>query len=259
MAGPVQLSDALTRFPATGEARRRIFCLPFAGGGPAAFRLWPRALPDDVEVLAVRLPGRSPSSREPLLDSAADIVAWLLPAMRSADELPFVIFGHSMGALLAYELTIALEADGARPPERLFVSGRGAPDEPAAGRTIHTLADGEFLDELDRSYGGIPAVVRNEPDLLTLLLPALRADVRVFETYAPLSDRRVACPLHVYGGRDDRHPRPAELAGWQRLAQHEITVRTFPGDHFYMTDAREALTLDIAQRWSGLTSRAAPT
>jgi surfactin synthase thioesterase subunit len=258
MNGRLDHRDALLRFPAAGTARRRLFCLPFAGGGPAAFRLWPQSLPDDVEVQAVRLPGRSPASREPMLDSAAAVVTALLPAIEALADLPYAIFGHSMGALLAFELTVALEAAAENPPQWLFVSGRAAPDEPSSGRSTHALPDDLFLEELDRSYGGIPAVVRNEPDLLALLLPALRADVRIYETYAPLTGRRVACPVRVYGGVDDRHPRPSELEGWQRVAARDISVRTFTGDHFYLNDARQELTADIARNWTRTASRAAP-
>jgi medium-chain acyl-[acyl-carrier-protein] hydrolase len=259
MSGPITSDDSLVRFAGSSRVRRRLVCLPFAGGGPAAFRLWPRTLPADVEVLAVRLPGRSPSSREPRLDSADAVVDALLPAIRAQADLPYALFGHSMGALLAFELALALEGSGAGAPERLFVSGRCAPDEPSTSLRIHALPDAEFLAQLDKNFAGVPEVVRNEPDLLALLLPALRADVRVYETYEPLTDRQVACPVHVYGGVDDRHPRPSELAGWQRVAEGAISVRLFPGDHFYLTNEREALTADIGQRWTGVDLRAAPS
>lgn len=257
MNGPGKSSDALLRFPGTGEAQRRIFCFPFAGGGPAAFRLWPRDLPADIEVMAVRLPGRSPSSREPLLDSVDAVVDALLPVLSATTDLPYAFFGHSMGALLAFEFTVALEQSDAPAPEQLFVSGHNAPDESSTERLMHTLPDAEFLDELDKSYAGIPEAVRNEPELLAMLLPALRADVRIYETYRPLTDGQVSCPVHVYGGIDDRHPRPGELAAWQRVAERPISVQTFPGDHFYLSSAREALTADIALRWSDVSSRVA--
>jgi surfactin synthase thioesterase subunit len=237
-------------FDSVATPQRRLFCIPFAGGGPATFRLWPRHLPSDVEVLAIQLPGRSPTSREPLLDSVAEIVDVLRGAVVANADLPYAIFGHSLGALVAFELTMALEAAGASPPSRLFVSGRRAPDEPRTERPIHALPDDAFLDALSDSYGGVPDVVRNEPELLAMLLPALRADVRTLETYAPLSGRKVACPVHVYGGTMDTHPCPSSLDGWQRVAERPISVRLFDGDHFYLAgEARAALAADIAQRW----------
>jgi len=253
--GTTAQTPSLLRFGATGTARRRLFCLPFAGGTPAAYRMWTRDLPDDVEVVAVPLPGRNPSSREPLLDSMDDIVAALLPAVRGAADLPYVIFGHSLGALVAFELTVALEQSDAPAPDALFVSGRRSPDAPATGRPIYDLPDDAFLDAIDRSFGGVPEAIRREPELLALLLPALRADVRTYETYAPLTQRKVGCAVHVYGGVDDAHPRPDELSGWQRVAEQPVTVQLFPGGHFYLTTARTDLTADIVRRWTRSPSR----
>ncbi len=135
---------------------------------------------------------------------------------------------------------------------------RRVPNELHTGRHLHDLADDEFLDAMDARYGGVPAAVRKEPDLLALFLPALRADVRTFETYAPLRDDMVRCPVHVYGGSDDTHPRPDQLAGWQTVAESPITVRTFPGDHFYLATGRAALVGDLAGRWAAAPLRAAP-
>jgi surfactin synthase thioesterase subunit len=249
----------MVRFAATGTPRRRLICLPFAGGGPATYRQWPKYLPDDVEVAAVVLPGRDPSSRQRPTDSIGELVEATregLGELDARDPLPFALFGHSMGALIAFELAVSLESgDGPAPvscgPERLFVSGRRPPDEPHVGDRIHDLDDEPFLDAMQRNYGGVPDVVRNEPELLALFLPALRADIRALETYEPVVGRRVRCPVRVYGGADDRHPRPQWLPGWQRAATEPITIRTFAGDHFYLTGAAlEALTDDVATTWA---------
>jgi surfactin synthase thioesterase subunit len=175
----------MVRFAATGTPRRRLICLPFAGGGPATYRQWPKYLPDDVEVAAVVLPGRDPSSRQRPTDSIGELVEATregLGELDARDPLPFALFGHSMGALIAFELAVSLESDdGPAPvssgPERLFVSGRRPPDEPHVGDRIHDLDDEPFLDAMQRNYGGVPDVVRNEPELLALFLPALRADM----------------------------------------------------------------------------------
>lgn len=251
----------MIRFDATGRAQRRLFCFPFAGGGPATYRRWPEDLPDDVEVVVVMSEGRDPRRRvrgEVPPGSMAELVAPALEAIErvQADSpLPFSLFGHSMGALIAYEITVELErrlevSPAASPsPDRLFVSGRRPPDELHEGRRIHALDDDDFVDAMQQNYGGVPDLVRNEPDLLALFLPGLRADVQVFETYAPLTDRRVACPVRVYGGQDDKGPKPDLLTGWQRVAEHVISVRTFPGGHFYLNDVRPDLCSDISACW----------
>lgn len=251
--------STLIRFPAAGAVGRRLVCLPFAGGGPAAYRSWPSRLPPDVEVVAVVLPGRDPSSRVRPPDSIDDLVVATRAAvfdLHAREPRPFSLFGHSMGALIAFELTVDLERSGGPTPTDLFVSGRRPPDEPHDGPRIHELDDDRFIDTVQHRYGGIPDVVRNEPDLLALLLPALRADVRAFETHVPLDDAVVRCPVHVYGGADDLHPSPDQLSGWQRVATSAASVRVFDGDHFYLTtsgpgSSGEALTADIASKLAG--------
>jgi surfactin synthase thioesterase subunit len=170
--------------------------------------------------------------------------------VRDATDTPYALFGHSMGSLIAFELAVTLERDGGTPPDALFVSGRRPPSELHTGQHLHDLPDDAFLDAMDARYGGVPAAVRDEPELLALFLPALRADVRTFETYAPLTGCRVRCPVHVYGGADDTHPRPDQLAGWRAVAESDVTVRVFPGEHFYLTTARADLVADIARRWA---------
>jgi surfactin synthase thioesterase subunit len=224
--------------------------MPYAGGGVAPFRLWHRTLPDDLEVVAVQLPGREARLREVPLLSIAQMIESILPEIISVTDLPYAIFGHSMGALLAYELAGRLERMGPRGPERLFVSGHRSPDELDSRPELHDLPTPAFLVELQARYGAIPAQVLAEQELLDLLVPVVRADIRAVETYRPSADPlRIACPVHVYGGRDDQHPTPAQLAGWSRCATNPVSVRVFPGNHFYLNEQREALTSELAKQW----------
>lgn len=239
----------IIRFESASEPTRRLFCLPFAGGGPATYRLWPKANPGDVEICAIQYPGREPRSPIPPLDSVPDLVASVVQAIDETSDLPFAIFGHSLGALVAFEVAAALEATGRVRPDRLFVSARRPADEAHDAPPCHDLPEPQFLDQIQGKYGGVPDVVLNEPDLLALLLPMLRADVRAYETYQPTPDRRVDCPVHVFGGVDDRHPRPDQLQGWSRVTTSEPTVRVFEGDHFYINDQREAITREIMRLW----------
>jgi surfactin synthase thioesterase subunit len=232
--------------------KRRLFCLPYAGGGVAPYRLWFKSLPDDIEVFAAQLPGRESRLSETPVSSITAMADLLLPSITAMTDLPFAIFGHSMGSLIAYELTTRLEAHGARAPEQLFVSARRAPDEPDTWTSIHGLPEPAFLTELQTRYGAIPEPVLAEPELLALLLPVVRADIRAVETYWPSSapPAAVQCPVRVYGGDADTHPVPAQLSGWQRVAAQPVRVRVFSGDHFYLNSERDALTADIAAQWS---------
>ena len=249
MSGAVGVHPLL-RLGVRAAPRRRLFCMPYAGGGVAPYRLWFRSLPDDIEVLAAQLPGRESRLRESPLPSIHAMVQAVRPAIEASSDLPFAIFGHSMGALMAFELTHALERDGARTPERLFVSARRAPDEPDTRPPVHALPESQFLDELQERYGAIPDAVRSEPELMELLLPVLRADIRAVETYEPTPGAIVRCPVDIYGGNDDRYPRPAQLPLWSRLVTQPVRIRLFDGDHFYLNAQREALTADIAARWA---------
>ena len=244
-----QNATALLRLGVRAAPTRRLFCLPYAGGGVAPYRLWFKSLPEDIEVFAAQLPGRESRLRAEPLPSIAAMVDALLPAIEAASDLPYAIFGHSMGALVAFELTRALEARGARAPSRLFVSARRAPDEPDPKPPVHALPESQFLDELQERYGAIPDAVRNEPELLALMLPVLRADIRAVETYAPLPGPKVQCPLYVYGGDADTHPFPAQLPHWERMAERVMRIRLFHGDHFYLNAQRESLTADIVASW----------
>ncbi len=223
--------------------------MPYAGGGVAPYRLWHKSLPEDVEIFAAQLPGRESRLRETPLPSIHAMVAVLRPAIEAMTDLPYAIFGHSMGALVAFEMVAALEASGVRKPSRLFVSARRSPEEPDPKPPVHALPEAQFLDELQARYGAIPDAVRSEPELLELLLPVLRADIRAVETYVPTPGARVRCPVHVYGGVDDTHPFPTQLPRWDRVATSPITVRLFPGDHFYLNAQRDALLGDITSHW----------
>jgi len=245
---------SLARMGRPAIVRRRLFCLPFAGGGASTFRHWPATLPDDIELLVVQLPGRDARRAERPLDSIAAMARATQLAVREASDLPFAVFGHSMGALVAYELARALEDEGGPRPAHVFVSARRPPDVPDRHAPIHALPDDQFLDALQHRYGAVPQAVRDEPDLLALLLPVLRADIKAVETYPTEGGRKVTCPLHVYGGADDRRPAPDELAGWDRAAAGDVRVRLFPGDHFYLTSAAADLTGDMAMTWAGVSA-----
>ncbi|HEY4303066.1 MAG TPA: alpha/beta fold hydrolase [Gemmatimonadaceae bacterium] len=249
MTSTASPKPALIRLPSR-TPRRRLFCLPFAGGGVSGYRPWLQALPPDIELVAAQLPGRESRLREAPYDSIWEMADALLPEILEMSDLPYALFGHSMGGLVAYELAVAIERMRVPAPTHVFISARRPPDEPADQPLIGNAPDAEFLDVMQRRYNAIPDAIKSEPDLLELLLPTLRADLRAIESYTPRTLHRLRTPVHVFGGVDDRHPFPNQLAGWQRVVEQPIRVRLFPGDHFFITSQRDAVMNDIAATWT---------
>lgn len=243
----------LVRLGPQKPATRRLYCLPFAGGGVASYAQWWRVLPDNVEVVGVQLPGRERRVDEAPLTSITAMADAVLHAMRRSEpDLPYAIFGHSMGALVAFELTLRIEADGTmRPPDHLFLSGRRAPGSVEPVPDMFDLDDSTFLDALQQRFGAVTDEVRSHVELLDQLVPILRTDVLAVESYRAPGGRVVHCAVDVCGGADDLHPTPGELQGWQLWVSQPMGVRSFPGGHFYLAAQRDALLQWLGSLWSG--------
>ena len=236
----------LHRFVPRPRARIRLFCFPYAGVGAAVYRSWAERLPAELEVCAVQLPGRGNRLREPAIDNMRALVEALLPALMPQLDLPFAFFGHSMGSVLAFEVAQRLVKVGDMFPVHLFVSGRRPPHVPGHDPTLHVLTDDQFVAEVGRRYGGIPAEVLNEPDLMALLLPCLRADIHALETHVPGPTVALPCPISAFGGANDPLTPREHLEAWRGLTRSDFRVRMFPGDHFYLDSQREAILADVA-------------
>jgi surfactin synthase thioesterase subunit len=236
----------LLRRPTRGRIRARLFCIPYAGVGASAYRLWSSGLPSELEVCPVQLPGRETRLREPALQRIDALVDALVPALLPHLDLPFAIFGHSMGAVLASEVTIALQQRGGPLPEHLFISGRRAPHIADPDPALGGLSDADFVAEINRRYGGIPAELLRDQEMMALLLPGLRADITALEAYAPGTLEPIACPLSVFGGTEDSRAPRAHLEAWREYAAGTFRVRMFPGDHFYLNPRRSELLMDIS-------------
>jgi surfactin synthase thioesterase subunit len=214
-------------------ARLRLFCLPFAGGGAHTYRGWQAALGPEIEVCAVRLPGRENRLGEPPFAAMDRLVGALTDVVATRLDLPFAIFGHSMGAHVGFELIRRLRRDHDREPARLIASARFAPQLPDPDPPIHHLPDAEFVAEL-RELEGTPPEVFESPELLELVLPMLRADFTLCETYAYRPEPPLACPISVYGGLGDWTIDRGQLEAWREQTASEFVLRMFPGDHFFI-------------------------
>lgn len=232
--GDLHMTGAwLCRFSARPIAALRVFCFPYAGGRATSFRPWVEALPGSIDVWGVQLPGHDGRLLEPPLASVPAIVEAVVPALLAELDRPYALFGHSMGALVAFEVARALQARGAPPAAHLLVSGRRAPHLAAHEADIHALDNEAFVAEIGRRYGAIPAELLRHPDVMDLLLPVLRADITAIETYVHTPGEPLSSAISVFGGDTDPFASPAELHAWQEHTRLPVTTRLFAGGHFY--------------------------
>lgn len=218
--------------------RVRLMCLPYAGGSAAAFRGWERLLPPAVELFLVELPGRGMRIREEPLRAVDEIVEHLADAVGAELDAPFALFGHSMGALLAFELARSLRRRGSAGPLALAVSGFAAPARHAASdrEPLHRLPAASLRETLHRLQG-TPREILESRSMMELLLPILRADLQVCETYVYRDEAPLDVPLLAFGGdADPEVPREA-LEAWALETSDVFRCRLLPGDHFFVRTA----------------------
>lgn len=240
-------SNWLQRLHPARPTLARLVCFPYAGGGASAFRTWGALFPASIELLAVQLPGREQRFKEAPLTAVADIIAQVVHAWQPFGDRPFAFFGHSMGAMLAFESAHRLAQLGRPGPLHLFVSGCRAPQQMARDEPIHHLPDEAFTHAVIERYQGIPAVIQANAELLALLLPTLRADMTVCETYQYRPQGKLACPITALGGRRDSVVLSEDLTLWETHTQRTFQQFTFDGDHFFFQDAQRPIAHLITQ------------
>jgi medium-chain acyl-[acyl-carrier-protein] hydrolase len=222
----------------------RLFCFPYAGGSAAFFRTWAEKLSSGVEVCPVQLPGRAGRLREPAFTRMDALVPELADGLARLLDRPFAFFGHSMGALVAFELARHLRSSRGIEPVHLFLSGRRAPRVSDSHTPIHTLDDRAFVAKL-RQLEGTPDEVLANPDLMALLIPVLRADCELCETYSYRPQRPLTCPVTVFGGVEDRDVSRSSLERWREETAGPVEIRVFPGAHFFVRAHEHAVCQHI--------------
>jgi len=214
-----------------------LLCLPYSGASAMVYSRWRRALPAWLQVRPVELPGRGARMAEALHTDMQALARQLAQEQRLATSTPYALLGHSLGALLAFELAHELQALGCQPPLALFACGTAAPTrrEDYDGRHWREpKSDTELIDEL-RELQGTPEQVLANDELMSLTLPILRADFLLCGTYAYRQRPALRCPLHVLGGQDDRAS-DEQLRAWQHETQGSFSLQVFPGGHFFIHD-----------------------
>jgi medium-chain acyl-[acyl-carrier-protein] hydrolase len=221
--------------------RPRLICLPYAGGSAHIFQPWRQLLGNDIDVVAPVLPGRGARLLQDPLSRIEDLIAWLQCELGDALAGDYALWGHSMGAMLSYELARARVDQGLPQPRHLFVSGRLPPHRPRRRDQYHLAADDALIARLT-SMGGMPPEVLANTELMEMLLPMLRADVAVCETYAWVPDRvPLRVPMTVMGGDRDPEVPLADLLAWRDCSQGEVRIIPMVGHHFFLHDQVHAI------------------
>ena len=227
-------------FKPNPSARMRLFCVPYAGSGASMYRDWHASVRDDVEVIGIQLPGRENRFSEPALASIDEVVEQLIRVIAGYSDKPFVLFGHSMGALISFELTRALQRLRLPAPRHLFVSGTRAPPRRRTDDPIHQLPDDAFLEKIKR-FNGTPKSLLQDEELMTLFMPLLRADFRVAETYQYEERGPIWCPVTVLGGDEDDGVPLEHLSAWSTVCRSSCDEHVFRGDHFFIHNHKAAI------------------
>jgi medium-chain acyl-[acyl-carrier-protein] hydrolase len=232
------------------QARLRLFCFPYAGTGAAIFRSWPEGLPAYVEVCPVQFHGRGTRLMEAPFTRLQRLVEALGQVLVPLLDKPFAFFGHSMGALVGFELARRLRRQSGVQPVRLFVSAASAPQIPSHHRPVHALPEDEFLEEL-RRLNGTPGEVLEHAELMQIILPILRADFSVYETYAYSPEPPLNSSIFGFGGLQDHRVSRGDLEAWREQTSGSFSLRMFPGDHFFLNTAQPLLLQVLSQELHG--------
>jgi medium-chain acyl-[acyl-carrier-protein] hydrolase len=243
-------------FRASPATRLRLFCFPYSGGGASVFAQWRDGLVPGVEVCPVELPGRGRRMPEAAITRMEPLVEAAAAGLRPLLDRPFAFFGHSMGALLSFELARRLRADHGLAPEHLFVSAHVAPQTAAREEMIHSLPEPELVARL-QSLNGTPPEVLDNPELRSLLLPVLRADFSICDHYRLVPGEPLDCGITAFGGLQDLEVPRADLDAWREQTTGPFALRMFPGDHFFLNTARPTLLWAIASELTRVLQRPA--
>jgi surfactin synthase thioesterase subunit len=236
-------------------AKLRLFCFPYAGGGALIYHGWQDGLPAAVELCACQLPGRGDRLHEQPFMHITPMVEAVAEAITPYLDNPFAFFGHSMGAMIAFELARRLRREHTRQPAHLFVSGRRAPQIPYTEPFTHDLPEPQFFEKL-RLLNGTPGEVLEHPELMQLMIPSLRGDFAVVETYTYVPESPLQFPITAFGGMQDPEVSREDLKAWREQTTSSFMLRMMPGDHFFLNTARPTLLGALSRELYQLTAMA---
>jgi medium-chain acyl-[acyl-carrier-protein] hydrolase len=245
-AGAVNTTSTWFTVPRNEQAKIRLFCFPYAGGTNIIFRTWGKALGPSIAVCTAHLPGRERRLTEKPYTSAQSLVEAAAEAITPHLDLPFAFFGHSMGAVISFELARHLRRLNLPLPKHLFLSGRGAAQFGVMERLTYNLPVNEFAEEL-RRLNGTPREVLEHQELMELMIPLLRADFQVCQTYCYTEEPALDCPITAFGGLYDHEVTREMVGALREQTSSSFRLLMMPGDHFFVNSAQERILDILAQ------------
>ena len=235
--------------------RLRLFCFSYAGGNASTYREWHKRLPEDVEVCSIQLPGRGSRFKEKAFTDLDSLLTSLVAEIEPYTETSYAFFGHSMGAQVAFELARKLRDKGLEQPKCLIVSGRRAPQRAKKSKPIYSLPEAEFRDEI-RRLNGTPEEALNNPELMDLVSPILRADFQLIETWVYQPSDPIDVPVLALGGVKDKQVTMDDLEDWKKVTKGPFCLELFSGDHFFINQATDTLLNTVNQAIETVLGRA---
>ncbi|MGR3934227.1 thioesterase II family protein [Streptomyces sp. BRA346] len=235
----------IRRYHPSGGSTVRLICFPHAGGSASFFHPVSARFSPDADVVALQYPGRQDRRREPCVEDIGVLADLLVEEIQALSDKPTVFFGHSMGAVLAFETAFRLEQQGVKPPHSLIASGRRAPST-RRDEQVHKRDANGIISEL-RLLNGTDSAVFGDDELLRMALPAIRGDYRAIETYTCEPGRKVRCPITVLTGDADPKTTLEEAIAWRPHTEGWFQVKVFPGGHFFLADHQAEVNNEIAR------------
>lgn len=224
----------------------RLLCFAYAGGGVSAYARWMSELPSNVELCIVHLPGRESRLNEPSVPLEV-VVSSVVNEFVNLRSMPTIFFAHSMGNVIALEVARALRRLGKVNLLHYIASGLRAPQslEHRLTKKLYALSDAEFVQEIQYRYGGIPKAILDDPDYLSLFVPALRADIGLLESYKYQNDLPLSCDLTIFSGTQDATASQADMLDWRTQASGRFQSKVFSGGHFFIHSERAQVLLEL--------------
>ncbi|MBF0287225.1 MAG: thioesterase [SAR324 cluster bacterium] len=220
------------------HAKLRLFCFPHAGGGIASFSQWIQHLPTDIEVCLILLPGRENRFKETTYTDINLLIHDLGEVLSGYLDRPYAFYGHSMGALVSFELARYLRRNQRPGPSHLFNSAHRAPQLISRFPPLHKLPSEKFLDTL-RQLQGTPDEILNNHEMMELMYPTLQRDLQLCENYEYSPEPPLQCPITTYGGLKDHRTLPEELEDWGIHTYAAFQLHLLEGGHFFIQDSKE--------------------